>query len=228
MEEILTGQTDHHVTPIDTNAPQVKIHKEALSDFLSLQAHAKSAGFHLQVASGFRSFERQLIIWNEKATGKRPLCDDHGKAIDASSLSEQELVHAIMRFSALPGASRHHWGTDIDVFDAANVSEDYRVELSIAEVSAGGPFFEFHNWLDEQIDKNANFGFYRPYDQDRGGVSPERWHLSYAPLSADFFQQYSFSLFEKTLTQTDLQLTEVLLNNARELFDRYISNVTVR
>ena len=26
-------------------------------------------------------------------------------------------------------------------------------------------------------------GFFRPYGEDRGGVAPERWHLSFAPLS---------------------------------------------
>ena len=27
-------------------------------------------------------------------------------------------------------------------------------------------------------------GFYRPYARDHGGIAPERWHLSYAPVSA--------------------------------------------
>ena len=26
-------------------------------------------------------------------------------------------------------------------------------------------------------------GFYRPYGRDRGGVAPERWHLSFAPAA---------------------------------------------
>ena len=28
------------------------------------------------------------------------------------------------------------------------------------------------------------FGFFRPYTTDRGGVAPEPWHLSYAPVAA--------------------------------------------
>ena len=30
-----------------------------------------------------------------------------------------------------------------------------------------------------------SYGFFRPYARDRGGVAPERWHLSYAPLALD-------------------------------------------
>ncbi|MCZ8486094.1 D-alanyl-D-alanine carboxypeptidase family protein [Vibrio lentus] len=30
--------------------------------------------------------------------------------------SEQQKLSAILRWSALPGASRHHWGCDFDVF----------------------------------------------------------------------------------------------------------------
>ena len=29
----------------------------------------------------------------------------------------------------------------------------------------------------------GEFGFYRPYASDRGGVQPEPWHLSYAPVA---------------------------------------------
>ena len=51
-------------------------------------------------------------------------------------------------FSALPGASRHHWGTDIDVYDANAVSSDYVVQLSLKEVGSGGVFDSLHKWLD--------------------------------------------------------------------------------
>jgi hypothetical protein len=37
-------------------------------------------------------------------------------------------------------------------------------------------------------------GFYRPYAVDRGGVAPERWHLSYAPLAAACERGLSASL----------------------------------
>ena len=35
----------------------------------------------------------------------------------------------ILEWSALPGASRHHWGSEFDVFDLAALPEGYRVQL---------------------------------------------------------------------------------------------------
>ncbi|MFV0278041.1 MAG: M15 family metallopeptidase, partial [Parahaliea sp.] len=84
-----------------------------------------------------------------------------------------------------PGTSRHHWGTDLDVFDAAAVSRDYALQLTPAEAAPGGPFHALHGWLDTRMAAGASHGFYRPYDRERGGVAPERWHRSYAPLSLD-------------------------------------------
>ncbi|NIM47861.1 MAG: D-alanyl-D-alanine carboxypeptidase family protein, partial [Gemmatimonadales bacterium] len=86
-----------------------------------------------------------------------------------------------LRWSALPGASRHHWGTDLDVYDLAARPEGYEVELIPEEVDAGGMFGPLHEWLDGRIAADAAFGFFRPYERDRQGVAPERWHLSYAP-----------------------------------------------
>lgn len=151
--------------------------------FAALRRDAAAAGFDLAIASSFRSFERQLAIWNGKACGERPVYDDNDQPVALADLSLRETLHAILRYSAIPGTSRHHWGTDLDVYDAAAVSADYRVQLSAAEVSAGGPFDALHCWLDRRMADGASHGFYRPYREDLGGVAPERWHLSYAPLS---------------------------------------------
>ena len=100
----------------------------------------------------------------------------------------KEIFEAILRWSALPGASRHHWGTDFDVIDGKRLSPEMKVALVPEEFAPGGPFCELHDWLDKNME---GFGFYRPYQTDRGGVSPERWHLSYAPLAKDYLNQLS-------------------------------------
>jgi hypothetical protein len=56
----------------------------------------------------------------------------------------------------------------------------YEPKLLPAEVSPGGIFHPLHKWLDENIHM---FGFFRPYKFFKGGMYPEPWHLSYAPLS---------------------------------------------
>ena len=92
-------------------------------------------------------------------------------------------MRAILRYSAIPGTSRHHWGTDLDVYDAAALPADYRLQLSPQEVAPGGLFDPLHRWLDERMAAGASQGFFRPYARDSGGVAPERWHLSFAPLA---------------------------------------------
>ncbi|MEE8116250.1 MAG: D-alanyl-D-alanine carboxypeptidase family protein, partial [Gemmatimonadales bacterium] len=83
-----------------------RVHEEVVEPFRSLKREARTAGFDLRILSGYRSFEQQLSIWNRKASGKLAVLDGDAVPLDVEALSEQELVFAILRWSALPGASR--------------------------------------------------------------------------------------------------------------------------
>lgn len=179
----LTGLDESHLVPAGAGH---RLRKEVAAAFSALQGEARKAGFELAIASSFRCYTRQLAIWNGKATGARPVHDDCGRELVVSRLTAAQRLHAILRFSAIPGTSRHHWGTDLDVYDAAAVAAGYAVQLSPREVAAGGVFDPLHRWLDQRMAAGQSYGFYRPYGRDRGGVAPERWHLSYAPLSARY------------------------------------------
>lgn len=221
MKTILSGKTEKHLEIFD----QFLIDPEAKSAFIKLQDYAKRNGFDLQIVSAFRSYSAQENIWNQKALGQRDLYNESGDQIlDYSKLNEEEIVHAIMRWSALPGASRHHWGTDIDVFDQ-NKKNKKDVELIISESETGGPFYELHLWLDEIIANNESFGFYRPYDIDRGGVSPEKWHLSYKPISKIYFENYTLDLFEEIIQESEIELKSYILKNLHDLYNKYITNI---
>ncbi|MEM6580518.1 MAG: M15 family metallopeptidase [Pseudomonadota bacterium] len=177
----LTGRAADHLQPL---AGGHHLMPAAAMAYSKLQQAGREAGFELTIASSFRSYDRQLAIWNGKASGARAVHDDDGQPVAVDALPPEEKLRAILRYSALPGSSRHHWGTDLDVYDAAAVESDYRVQLSPQEVAAGGVFDAMHCWLDERMAVGESFGFYRPYKTDRGGVAPERWHLSYAPIAA--------------------------------------------
>jgi LAS superfamily LD-carboxypeptidase LdcB len=179
------------------------------------------AGFELRVASSYRSFERQLLIWNNKASGLRPVLDDRGLPLDISRLSERDLVYAILRWSALPGASRHHWGTDLDVYDASRIAADYQVQLTQAETIGDGPFAEFHRWLDVKL-AVQEFSFYRPYEKDRGGIAPEPWHLSYAPIAKRYAAALTVDVLRQQLEQTDIQLKSCILDNLDDIYHRFV------
>jgi len=221
----LTGQTEAHLClPTDVAALGVTVHRNVVQPFLQLKAEAARAGFELRILSGFRSFQRQLSIWNRKVTGELPVLDSDGAPMEARSLTETQLVFAILRWSALPGASRHHWGTDLDVFDARARPEGYEIQLVPEEVNPGGMFGPLHDWLDQRIMASDAFGFFRPYDEDRSGVAPERWHLSHAPVAAGFERELTADLLRETLRTADLRLKEAVLGHLEEIFQRFVLN----
>ncbi len=216
----LTGKTDVH---IDRDRLPVPLHRDVVAPFRALQRDARAAGFDLQPVSGFRDFARQLRIWNAKAGGERPVLDATGVPLALQSLSPPERVFAILRWSALPGASRHHWGTDIDIYDAAAVPAGYRVQLTPVEVADDGVFGPLHRWLDSAIASGHSHGFVRPYGVDRGGVAPERWHLSYAPIAMACQAQLSEQVLAAAVLDTpDLSLRDTIAEQWTTIFRRFI------
>lgn len=200
-----------------------RMHPDAAAAFKRLQVRASAQGFDLQPVSCYRPFDRQLLIWNGKALGERAVMDSAGLPLQRESLDDWSWVQAILRWSALPGASRHHWGTDLDIYDAAAVASDYAVQLTPAEVSAEGPFAPLHDWLDTLIaDDNAE-GFFRPYARDEGGIAPERWHLSFAPIAAQCETRLTMPLLLAQLRTCEFfALREVVETHSEEIFERYI------
>ena len=199
-----------------------QLHPDVIGPLQSLCDRANAAGLALRVASGFRSFERQLAIWNAKARGARPVRDDRGCPRDLSVLGERERMYAILRWSALPGASRHHWGTDIDVWDAAAVAADYRLQLVAAEYAPGGPFFALHAWLTRAL--GAGTEFFRPYATDTGGVAPEPWHLSFAPVAREFEARHSPQLLRDAIEAADIELKTVILEDLDAIHARFVGS----
>lgn len=213
------GLNDSHIDYDSLSAP---VHVEIVKPFLELRAQADAANFSIAIVSGYRSFERQLSIWNQKAEGKRPVLDSYGQVLDVSQLSPWERVQALLRWSALPGTSRHHWGTDIDIYDSAAVASDYQVELTPREVADNGPFGAMHGWLDQQIAAGSAAGFFRPYDRDWGGIAPERWHLSYRPVAIPLQQQLTVAAVRSLLRSQPLCLKESVLSHLEEIFERFV------
>ncbi len=214
----LTGRDDSHLVAVDGGH---RLLPATASAFAALQRDARAAGFELAIASSYRPFDRQLAIFNGKARGERAVHDDAGRPLAMEPLSAEQRLQAILRFSALPGTSRHHWGSDLDVYDASAVDADYRVQLTPQEVDPAGPFGPLHAWLDERMAAGKSHGFYRPYAEDRGGVAPERWHLSHAPQARQCEGRLSLSgLLD--CWRGELELFAEVEARAGELLARYV------
>ncbi|MDN0087489.1 M15 family metallopeptidase [Yersinia nurmii] len=214
---MLTGRTSEHLVPLSGNH---RLQPQAVKAFLAMQQAAKDAGLNLQPASTFRDFERQLAIWNGKFRGERPVLDQNSQPLDISGISEGERCVAILRWSALPGASRHHWGSDLDIYDPTLLPEGKKLQLEPWEYEAGGYFYSLTQWLSANM---ADFGFYRPFVEDSGGVAVEPWHLSYRPLAEQAEHLLTPELLLEAWQQQDVAGIEWLASHLPLVFSRFIS-----
>lgn len=217
--QCITGRSDAHLVAIQNHY----LHTNIVNDFVALQSAAASAGFDLCIASSFRDFNRQSAIWNAKFSNKRVVLNKAQQAVELNSLSDIEKCTAIMLYSALPGASRHHLGTDLDIFDKSAVSDDYELQLTPDEYQHGGPFAELSQWLDTHL---AEFGFYRPYQHDLGGVAPELWHISHIAQSEQLMRHLSVEVLHNCIKESDLLGKDAILTHLPALYERFVLNVS--
>lgn len=171
-------QVDSKYTP--QRAPFNYLNREAYQAFIRMWEAAKNDGIKLVMISGARTFQTQNVVWarrwNESQIAAGP-----GR------------VKNLLRYSALPGCSRHHWGTDLDL--NANRTDYWR--------TTDGK--KIYQWLCENAHK---FGFYQPYSAKGSpgsglrekGHEEERWHWSYYPLASVFMKE-----FEDIMTDEDLK-----------------------
>jgi LAS superfamily LD-carboxypeptidase LdcB len=216
----LTGRTRSHLTELTD--PACVLHREVMSAFLTLRAAAAADGIDLVAFSSFRDFDRQTAIWNAKFRGERPMQDRHGHALTAATMSAAQRVEAILWWSALPGASRHHWGTDFDVMDVAAMPPGYKLRVIPEEYRDGGPFERLTRWLDRHMHA---FGFFRPYSTDRGGVAPEPWHLSYAPVAEAAAAQFSVRDLREVIEASEIEGRDEVLAALERNYSTYVLNV---
>ncbi len=146
------------------------LREEAYEAFKRMYEAAKNEGVSLKILSATRNFDYQKGIWERKWTGQRIL--SNGKNAAQAYPDPKDRALKILEYSAMPGISRHHWGTDIDL-NAFNNSYFERGEGA-----------KIYQWL---VANAPSFGFCQPYTPkgpDRpNGYNEEKWHWSYMPIS---------------------------------------------
>ncbi|MEM6800826.1 MAG: M15 family metallopeptidase [Bacteroidota bacterium] len=152
------------------------LNKECLAKFKEMHAAAKAEGITLTIRSATRNFFRQKQIWEAKWTGARKV---GGKNLSKSLPDPAERASEILLFSSMPGTSRHHWGTDLDI----NSFENSYFE--------SGKGLKEYTWLKTHA---ATYGFGQPYTskgEDREfGYEEEKWHWSYLPIAKKYLAAY--------------------------------------
>ncbi|HUG04161.1 MAG TPA: M15 family metallopeptidase [Steroidobacteraceae bacterium] len=214
----LTGRDRGH---LEAQAePRCLLHAAAVEPFLAMCAAAARAGFDLVPVSSFRDFERQRSIWNAKFRGERPALDRRGRPVRMNKLDPGERIETILCWSALPGASRHHWGTDVDIADGRVAG--YRPRLEADEYRRGGPFAALSGWLSAHM---RRYGFYRPYASRRPGVQPEPWHLSYAPVARGALAALTTELLASAIRDNGVDGEAEILARLPAIRKRYVLDV---
>ena len=195
------------------------VDKLILEDYNKLKESLAKFGFALRIESAYRPFERQLSIWNRKASGELKLLSAEGLPMERPT-DEEELMYAILTWSALPGASRHHLGTDLDVVDGNACPAGYEVELTPAECD--GMFRPFHEKLTELMGAGESFGFQRVFVPGRGRIQPEMWHIAHLPTSRKYLESFSLKGLSTLYEKTDIACKSALLDNLESLAYDYI------
>ena len=216
----LTGRARTHVVLMPEFGCELE--PQAAAALRAMRAAAASAGIDLQPVSGFRDFERQLGIWNGKFRGTRALLDAASRPLSAADLDEAQRVAAILVWSALPGASRHHWGSECDLIDRQALAPGAAVELLPTDYVPGGRYARLSQWLAAHA---HDYGFFLPYDRDRGGVQPEPWHLSYAPVAGPALAALDVELLRKALAGAELEGAAAVAARLVEYYGRYVAAV---
>ena len=146
---------------------------------------------HLKLTSGHRTYQEQVYEWELRWNNPR-----------TETIFENEIEKAryILQYRAMPGTTRHHWGTDIDLNS---------FELAYFESQEGQAVY---NWLKENAE---NYGFYQPYtpynEKRPYGYREEKWHWSYKPLARHMLNKYLEVITIHDITGFEGDRTAVLI-----------------
>ena len=179
---------------------------EAYLKFKQMQNDAKKEGVEIEIVSGYRSYEKQKDIWNNK----------YNKNFENGILGIKN-INRIIQYSTLPGTSRHHWGTDIDIIDKRFVPKgDLLIEKNYTE---NGIYSQLFYWMKKNSKK---YGFYLVYDDSpkRKGFKFEPWHYSYKPLSVIFLRRFIEGNLLFKITQDSSLLGRQFIHNS--FLERYL------
>ncbi len=192
-----------------------KLQKEAYLSFIKMRNEALKDSIKIKVISSFRSYNLQNTIWKNKFN-----------AYTKSGLTPIQAINKIIEYSTIPGTSRHHWATDVDIVDGAIKTPDEDV-LQAKFFDNPKVYLKLKLWLKANANK---YGFYLVYtnDKKRKGFKYEPWHYSYAPLSKPMLRAYLKLDLNKLLDANKLlgskYLTPKFLNNYKKSHIMGINN----
>lgn len=159
-----------------TAKSNIYLRKETYDAFKEMHAAAKADGVNLQIVSATRNFNYQKGIWERKWTGVTKV---GGQNLAQTIDDPVQRAEKILRYSSMPGTSRHHWGTDLDLNNLNNEWFD------------SGQGKKIYQWLTRHASEYGFCQTYTPIGEMRPhGYQEEKWHWSYTPLASQYLEDY--------------------------------------
>lgn len=162
------------------------LHRETHAAFARMWEAAQADGVELTIRSATRNFWYQQQIWEGKWTGARRV---GGQDLSQAIPDPVARARKILRYSSMPGTSRHHWGTDLDI----NAFEN--------RYFASGRGLQEYQWLQAHA---AEYGFCQVYSEKGPerphGYEEEKWHWSYLPLAHRYLRSYNAQITPEMIT----------------------------
>ncbi|QIQ20529.1 M15 family metallopeptidase [Zophobihabitans entericus] len=159
-------------TILPVNKTGMYLQKEPLNKLIEAYHAFKAAHPNIPfvIVSATRNYTYQNGIWQRKWNSLYP------KYNNATQTAAD-----ILQYSSMPGSSRHHWGTDVDI---TSVSSSYFQQDPKGKI--------LYQWLVENMPK---YGFCQAFNEGRdAGYLPEEWHWSYRPIAKQYIARYKYLL----------------------------------
>jgi hypothetical protein len=163
--------------------------------FWRFKERAKTDGWDLILVSAYRSYRDQRRVWNQS--------DD--SYLQRGATNQKKRVEAVMSLVSVPGLSRHHWGTELDISETS-----IRGQLVNVEPDTPERVLKFYAWMQ----KNApQYGFCQVYLGQKGSVHNEPWHWSYLPYSKTYQKQFMDIKNFKRIFDVNVEDVDYLMRN---------------
>ncbi len=180
---------------------------QVMESFWKLRDKAAQDGWHLILVSGYRSFKNQMRIWNQFDS----------LYLKTDKLDARRRVRAIMSLVSVPGLSRHHWGTDLDISESG-----LRGQLVNVDPDTPERIVKFYDWMKLNA---PQFGFCKVYLGKRGAVRDEPWHWSYFPYSRVYFEQFMAIRDFHRLMDARVDDVQYLMKNFPKVFQQETKSI---
>ncbi|MDF7670710.1 M15 family metallopeptidase [Orbaceae bacterium ESL0721] len=188
----LTGQFDEKQDPafialdatiLPVNKKGMYLQKEPTEQLIKAYQDFKKIHSDIPfiIVSATRNYNYQNGIWQRK-----------WDSLTTQFSQPQQIAEEILKFSSMPGTSRHHWGTDVDI---TSVSSNFFKNDPKGKI--------LDAWLQQNM---KNYGFCQSFNEGRnGGYQTEEWHWSYQPIAKQYIAEY-----KALLDHNPTKITETL------------------